>query len=462
MKTGYVIPKSEKIAYGVGDLAINIAFGSINFYMLWFIVNIGGISPTLTGIIFLVARVWDAFFDYVVGRMSDNTKHPLGRSRPYIIFGAIPLGLSFIAIWYVPAFDDTGRFFYYLAAYLLYNTALAIVAIPYGSLMAQMTQNYDERTELSTYRVGLSFVGTLIAAAGIVLMTDVVFKAYSKAEAFGFVGIIFGIIIVILLIITGIVSKERVKGERSHYEGFFATIVSFLKLKEFRNTYGLFLFNNVGVGVIMALFIFFLSDVLKVEGDATVFMAIPLVSAIVFAPFWNYMSNRFGKRLAYIVGAVFLSLVMLLVLILPEKNALFTTIVCILAGIGISACQIIPMSIIPDIIDIDEHKNGIRREGALNGILQLMQKVATGLSIAGVSFIIEVYGYVKVDETAGAAQVIVQPDSAMTAIRILLALLPAACFTISILCAWRLDVSKDRFNNIVNDLEGRRKNGIDL
>ncbi len=457
MKAGYVIPKGEKIAYGIGDLAINIAFGSINFYMLWFIVNIGGIAPALAGIIFLVARVWDAFFDYVVGRMSDNTRHPLGKSRPYIIFGAIPLGLTFIVIWYVPPFEDMGRFIYYLIAYLLYNTALAIVAIPYGSLMAQMTQNYDERTELSTYRVGLSFVGTLIAAAGIAFMTDIVFKAYSKPEAFEFVGIIFGVVIAILLIFTGFVSKERVKGQRANYEGFFATIVSFLKLKEFRNTYGLFLFNNVGVGVIMALFIFFLGDVLKVEGDATIFMAIPLVAAIVFAPFWNYMSNRYGKRLAYIIGAVFLSLVMLLVLILPAGNLLFTTIVCILAGIGISACQIIPMSIIPDIIDIDEHQNGIRREGALNGILQLMQKVATGLSIAGVGFIIEVSGYIKADEMVSAVEEVIQPNSATTAIRLLLAILPAACFTVSIIFAWRLDITKDRFNNIITDLEERRK-----
>jgi GPH family glycoside/pentoside/hexuronide:cation symporter len=389
--------------------------------------------------------------------MSDNTKHPLGKSRPYIIFGAIPLGLSFMAIWYVPGFDDIGRFLYYLVAYLLFNTALAIVAIPYGSLMAQMTQNYDERTELSTYRVGLSFVGTLIAAAGIVFMTDFVFKAYSKATAFGFVGILFGIVIAILLIITGFTSIERVKGSSTQYEGFFATIAAFLKLKEFRNTYGLFLFNNIGVGVIMALFIFFLSDVLKVEGDATIFMAIPLVSAIVFAPFWNSMSNRLGKRFAYIIGAVFLSLVMLLILLLPENNLLFTTIVCILAGIGISACQIIPMSIIPDIIDIDEHTNGIRREGALNGILQLMQKVATGLTIAGVSFIIEVSGYIKASELADATQIVVQPDSALTAIRLLLALVPAVCFTISILFAWRLNVSKNRFNTIINDLENRRK-----
>lgn len=460
MKKGYVIPTREKLAYGIGDLAINIAFGAINFYMLWFLINMGGISPALAGMIFMAARIWDAFFDYVIGRVSDRTRHPLGRRRPYIIFGAIPLGLSFMALWLVPPFDETGRFIYYLMIYMIFNTALAVVAIPYGSLMAQMTQSYDERTLLSTYRVGLSFVGTLMAAAGVTLMTDIWFAPLGKANAFELMSVIFGILMILILIVTGVVCKERVTGERHSYEGFFTTIVSFMKLKEFRSMYSLFLFNAVGVGIIMTLFIFFLSDVLKVEGDATLFMAIPLVTAIVFAPFWNYMSNRFGKRSAYILGSLFLSLVMLFVLIVPEKNLLFITIVCILAGIGISACQIIPMSIVPDIIDIDEHKNHIRREGALNGILQLLQKVATGLATAAVSFVIEFFGYIKADAAAGAASSIVQPESALVSIRLLLALAPAACFAFSILFAWRLEVSKERFNGIIHELESRRTDGL--
>jgi len=326
-----------------------------------------------------------------------------------------------------------------------------------------MTQNYDERTVLSTYRVGLSFIGTLVAAAGIVLMTDVLFADFARSEAFLLMGAIFGAIMIWMLVTTGVVSKERVASERSHYEGFFKTIVSFMRLKEFRSTCNLFLFNAVGVGIIMSLFIFFLSDVIKVQGDATMFMAIPLVAAIAVSPFWNYMSQKFGKRIAYILGAAFLSLVMLLVLFIPEQDILFMTIVCILAGIGISACQIIPMSILPDVIDIDEHKNGIRREGALNGIMQLMLKVATGVSTAIVSFIIEFFGYVKADETAAAATLaVVQPESALMSIRILLALAPAVIFTISIVFAWRLNVSKSRFDSIIYDLESRRTNQLKL
>lgn len=110
MKKGYVIPLREKVAYGSGDLAVNLAFDSINFYMLWFIVTVAGISPGLAGFIFMFARIWDAVTDYFVGRISDNTRFALGRRRPYIVFGAIPFGLLFMALWVVPPFGETGRF----------------------------------------------------------------------------------------------------------------------------------------------------------------------------------------------------------------------------------------------------------------------------------------------------------------------------------------------------------------
>lgn len=455
MKNGYVIPVREKIAYGVGDLAINIAFGGISFYMLWFIVNVGGISPASAGIIFMVARIWDAITDYLMGRISDNTHCSMGRRKPYILFGALPMGLCFMAIWYVPQLGDVGRFIYYMVIYLLFNTAFTVVAVPYGSLMAQMTQNYDERNELSSYRVGLSFVGTLLAAAGISFITDILFQGYSKTASFLYMGIIFGALMVFILIITGLVSKERVIGDRSNYEGFFKTIVSFLKMEEFRNAYGLFLFNSVGVDIIITLSLFFIGDVLKVSGDATLFMAVPLVTAIVVAPLWTYVSNKLGKRKAYAIGAIYLIIVLALALIVPEKNTLLITVFFILAGVGISACQIIPMSILPDVIDIDEYQNGIRREGAFNGIVSLFTKTASGIAIAGVSILLEIFGYIKSNPDESVVMKIVQPESALVAIRVIMAAAPALCLILSCILSNRLKISKERFNSIIEELHKR-------
>src|SRR5699024_11577878 len=98
----------------------------INFYMLWFIVTVAGISPGMAGAIFFIARVWDAITDYYMGRISDNTSFTLGRRRPYIMFGAIPMGILFMALWFVPQFSEAGKFVYYLGISILCNTVYTV------------------------------------------------------------------------------------------------------------------------------------------------------------------------------------------------------------------------------------------------------------------------------------------------------------------------------------------------
>lgn len=456
MKKGYVIPLKEKFAYGSGDLAVNLAFDSINFYMLWFIVTVAGISPGMAGAIFFIARVWDAITDYYMGRISDNTSFALGRRRPYIMFGAIPMGILFMALWFVPPLSEAGKFVYYLGIYILFNTAYTVVSVPYGALMAQMTQNYNERTVLSSFRVGFSFIGSLLAAAGIPFIVDILFASKPVDTSYLYMGILFGIVMIGLLISTGVVSKERVEGERSQYHRFIETIVSFFKLKEFQQVTGMYLFNAIGSGVIMALSIFFISDVLKVGDDAAIFMAIPLVTAVLIAPLWTVISNKYGKRNTYIWGALFTLIVLGCVLIVPEKHIIIITLFLFFVGIALSALQIIPMSLIPDVIDIDEYENNIRREGAFNGIIMFMHKAATGIAVGGVGLLIEFFGYTEAAPNQSAAD-IAQPESALTAIRIILALIPAIAFIIAITFTWKLDVSKQRFDTIVKEL-GKRNN----
>jgi len=458
VKKDYVIPVHEKLAYGMGDLAINIAYGSIGFYMLWFMVNVGGISPGKAGAVFMLARAWDAITDYFMGRISDRTTSRWGRRRPYILFGAIPMGLCFAFLWFVPQASEMWRFFYYLLAFIIFNTTFTVVAVPYSSLMAGMTQNYDERTSLSGFRMGSSFVGTLIGAAGVTLLVDVIFTDYAKSSSFFFMGMIFGLLIMGLLFITGSGTKERTKITDQAYEGFFETIASFFRMKEFRIVLGMFLFNMIGFDIIMATFFFFISDVIQVEGDATIFMAIPLVVAVLASPLWIFLGNKLGKKKAYGMAAAYFSVSMLVCLFIPRGDVTTTIVLCALAGIGISASQIIPWSILPDVVEIDEHRNGVRREGAFFGISTFLYKVASALAIAGTGAVLDIFGYIKAnpDETVAAVQKIIQPESALLAIRALIGVAPGICFIISAVFVTILPITKESFDKIRKDLDDRK------
>ncbi len=460
MKKDYVIPIREKLAYGVGDTAINIAWGAIGFYMLWFIVNVGGVSPGKAGIIFMIARAWDAITDYLMGRISDKTKWKWGRRRPYIFFGAIPMGVCFALLWIVPQTSETLKFVYYVAIFVLYNTAFTVVAVPYSSLMAEMTQNYDERTSLSGFRIGSSFVGSLIGAAGVTLVVDVLFASQGKQQGFSYMGMMFGALIMVILFITAAGTNERAKHVDQVYDGFFDTLVSFFKLKEFRIVLGMFLCNMIGFDIIMAIFFFFINDVVKIEGDATIYMAIPLAVAVLASPLWIFLGNKWGKRKSYMVAAVYFTVVMALAIVVPEKDATLMLVICVLSGIGISASQIIPWSILPDVIEIDEYKNKVRREGAFFGIMTFLYKTASAVAIAGTGLILEIFGYIEAssDEAVAATQQVVQPESALWAVRLVLGVGPGLFFLISAYFTKILPITKESFDQVLRELELRKGN----
>src|SRR5699024_11879312 len=106
------------------------------------------------------------------------------------MFGVIPMGILFMVLWFVPPFTEACKFVYYLGIYILFNTAYTVVSVPYGALMAQMTQNYNERTVLSSFRVGFSFIVSLFAAAGIAFIVDILFASKPVETSYLYLGIL--------------------------------------------------------------------------------------------------------------------------------------------------------------------------------------------------------------------------------------------------------------------------------
>ncbi len=451
MKEGYVVPTIEKVAYGLGDLAINIAYTTIGFYFLFFLVNVAGLPAQWAGIIFFISRAWDAITDPLMGMISDRTKSKYGRRRIYFLFGCIPFGIMFMLIWLVLAHDHLMLFGYYTVIAIFFNTAFTVVAVPYNALMPELSQNYDERTSISGYRMSLSFVGNLVAAVGVSLIVDVVFKGKEQyATSYPVMGVIFGSIIIILIFITFAGTKERVQSETIIHEGLLKTFTAVLSLREFRILLGMFLFNMIGFDLIQALFIFFLKDVILISEDMTfVVMGIPLIVAVLSAPLWIFVSNKLDKRRAYIVAAMYFTLSLLLCLIAPVGNLQFVISIGVLAGVGISASQIIPWSMIPDVIEYDEYKNGVRREGAFYGITAFLYKVASASAIAVASAILGIFGYIENSTVA-------QPQSAIFAIRYMMAFAPGFCFLVSVYFVSILPITREGFDEIKRVLEQRR------
>lgn len=122
------------------------------------------ITASAAGTIFLIAKIWDAVSDPMMGYISDKTRTRWGQKRPYLLFGAIPLGFIMALMFYTPALSDTLKQLYAMVMFLLVCTAYTVVNIPYGALTANLTLDTNERSRLTGYRMFCAVVGTLFVA----------------------------------------------------------------------------------------------------------------------------------------------------------------------------------------------------------------------------------------------------------------------------------------------------------
>ena len=126
-----MLKRREKVFYGLGDFASNIAFGSVSFYLMYFMVKVGGLEAGLAGVVFIIAKFWDAVTDYFMGRISDKTKCKFGKRRIYMLCGAVPFGLSFILLWLIPGTNSQAlKFLYYTGMYMLFCTCWTVSTCP--------------------------------------------------------------------------------------------------------------------------------------------------------------------------------------------------------------------------------------------------------------------------------------------------------------------------------------------
>jgi len=461
----------EKLAFGLGDLSYNILMAAVSYYLLYFMINVGGLNAKWAAAVFLAGKAWDAFTDYAMGRIIDKTHSKFGKRKVYMIFGSVPFACSFMLLWLVPGTNVQAlKFVFYTMMYMLFCTGWTVIYVPYNTLAANMTKDYDERTTLNSIRIILANIGLILGAAVFSVLAEgsesIFYKLFGSAKgAYLASGVTFGLLALLFWLLCTFNVKERFDEADPNSKGFFETLKEFFKLKEFRNIMSTFLLSMMGFDIIMTVFVFYINDALGFRqseyADMTmIFIAIPLICAILSAPFWDWLCKKMEKHKVYAIACVYMSACLLLALIIPQVNIGLTIVHVILCGVGMSAIQIIPYASLPDVVDVDEYVNGERREGAYYGVTQFCYKMASGIGCALVSFVLGLAGYIEADSEAYYEIIenggqIVQPDGALTAIRIVIAIVPSVIFILSIISAYRAGLGRDRFNKIVEELNVR-------
>jgi GPH family glycoside/pentoside/hexuronide:cation symporter len=396
---------ATKLLYGVGDIGNAMVNSAIQFFLLFFYTEGALIAPALAGSALLIGKVWDAVNDPLFGWISDRTtSRRFGKRRVYMILGALPLALTVMLLWFVPqGLGDTGVFLWIAGSFILFDTMMTLTSVPYYALTAELTQDYDERASLTTFRMILGVPAYLVGAA----ITPVIVGLFVvKRAGYGAVGILYGIIAAAVLWIAAAGLRERrdiseSKSETPPLRAFFLTF----KNRPFVRLIAAYLIANVAFALIQTLLAFFLVYQLRMneKTQVPVVMFLLLVSIGVFLFPWKMLSDRLNKGPAYALGLAIGGLAVAFTFLLPHQQTPLIYLVAVVAGIGFSANWVFPWAMVPDVVEYDRLETGEHRGGMYYGVWGFTSKLTAALGIGLSGWVLQLFGFVpNVEQSARA------------------------------------------------------------
>ena len=374
--TSNAVSNKVRAAYGIGDYAICLYWSGVGLYLLYFYTDVVGITPLLAGWIYALGIAWDAITDPFMGYLAERTRSKMGSYRPYIFYGAIPLALSFVLLFWVPPFEGLLLFVFLLTVNLLHRTCFTIVSVPYSSLTARITDDSDERTKLTTARmIGASFGTLSVSALGFPIVLW--FGGGDEAIGFIFFGMICGLTAILVLSITVRFVKER------EFNFSLTQIPSFSKVaKSVSQNYPFWIvFGSILIlGSTSIMFnnnlIYFVKYSLDLHEYQGLILGVSSGAALLAIPFWAYAALKIGKRNSWMAAMALLLVGFLVFYFYPITSLNELLFVLGFIGIGNGATGVLFWSMLPDTIEYGEWKTGVRTESSLYGFMTFAQKGA--------------------------------------------------------------------------------------
>ncbi len=383
------LTRKNKLMYGAGDIGFSLTSTILGVYFLFFMIEVVGLRPAVAAIPIGIGKVWDFINDPIFGYISDRTRTRWGRRRPYLLFGALPLALTFTMLWYRPGFESTAALVvYYSVAYIIFEASATLLYMPYFALTPELTSDYDERTSLTSYRMFFSILGSLLAfTLPLIIVGSFMPENASKVLL---MGAIFGLMSALPMFVTFFGTKEREDYSDLERPTLWESIKSVWKNVPFRYGLGIFLATWISVDILQTSLLFYVKYVVQREPQNDIIMATIFVIAMFALPIWNWVSKRWSKRYAYMCGIAFWAVVQLVLITLTPATPLsMILILCAMAGIGVSAAHVLPWAILPDAIEWYEYQTGERHEGMFYSVTTLARKVTSAVSITFIGPILE-------------------------------------------------------------------------
>lgn len=430
----------NKVAYGLGDVASQLAWSLGTSYLALFYTDSVGLAVGSVAALMLIARVIDAVIDPFIGGLAERTKSKHGRFRPWILFGAPLLGVMLVLTFTGPFGSGTGGFLWAMGTYLLLGILYSAVNVPYGSLSMVMSPDSGDRVQLNSFRMIGTNVGAvvlaLVSAPLIVWFSGVGDGETMLVKGYTLTAAVMAVLSVALFYVLFANSREIVQPIRRESVPFRDSLRSVVSNGPLMALFAAQLLVMVGFfGRLGTVLYYYIYDVARFDLISVLMTAPALAGVVGIVAFARPgLARRVGKkRLAMIANAA--SGVLLLALYaVGYSNVTLVVVLTLLYGVANFGIAIM-MSMIPDAIDDGEVRKGIRADGTGYAAVSFAQKVGTAVGSAVGIALLGAFGYVANQH---------QTPGAMQGINVVVNVFPAACFLLSLIPLALYRITEDR------------------
>ena len=431
----------EKYSYGIGAYGKDLACGIVYTFLMIYFTDVVGINPAFVGTLFLMARLWDAINDPIMGMIVDNTRSRFGKFRPWIFIGTILNSVVLFLLFRKPDLEGTSLYLYYSVMYILWGMTYTIMDIPYWSMIPTLATKKEDREKISVVpRIFASLGGLTVTTFGIALVN----KLGNGNQIKGFEYFALGIVIIFIIstIVTCINVKEKTQVQVNNEKVNIKQAFNILKQNDQLLVFiGIVLAYNLAMQLAGGAAIYYFKYVAGKESLFSLysFFKVAEIGGLMLFP---VVTRKIGRqqvfRMATILPMFGLITLFISGLIAPQ-SILFISVSAVLLNLGSGFLLGSTTVMLADIVDYGEYKLGSRNESIIFSAQTLLVKLASALSGWLIGVGLSLIGYV-----AGAA---VQSNITIIGIRVIMTIIPS----IVALVMYAIYKSKYKINGSFHD-----------
>lgn len=450
------LTKRKKLGYCTGIATESILYNMYYTYYLVFLTDVAHMDPGLAGTVSLISVIWDAVTDPLIGFFADK---PGADKRKFMLRAAFPVGLTFVAA-FMPLGTSSNaiKFIFYTAMTMLFWLAYTVYTIPYYAVVAEITEDYDERTDIrgtsSLFNTVAIFIGNAVPA---VLPGLFVGIGLTQALGWTFTALILSLLAIAFAVVATLSLKgvELKKANEQAVKKKFSVkeYIEILKLRPFRFFVMFVFFFLIASSMIQSDFAYLVEGRLGMSSDDMVIVIVTLVAAMgIFIPIVTKVAEKKDRRFASILFTSLMLVCLAVIRLVGINNVVMLILTVVSCALGLACFWTVFYPMAYDLVEVDEYVNGKRRESTITAFPQFFQKfgAAIGMWLTG--------QVLKFGHYDGALEA--QGQQAKDAIENIATVIPCIFLVLSIIGLILYPVTKDRFNLLSKKLEDKR-NGKD-